>query len=246
MKLAGKTALVTGSSRGIGRAIAVKLSSLGAAVCINCRNNYEAAEETAEMLEGRSMIHGCDVSVPNEVKEMFRSIREKLGPVDILVNNAGIIRDSYIAFMKEMDWDDVIDVHMKGTYLCIKNAARGMISLKKGRIITIGSDAGFAGDVQRINYAGAKAGITGMTKTAARELAPYGITVNCVAPGLIRTELLEQTDAQKNEQITEMIPLRRAGSAEDVAEAVAFLASEESSYITGQVLRVDGGLYTAY
>ena len=243
MKLAGNVALVTGSSRGIGRAVAVKLSSLGASVCINYNTNKKAAEETQEMLKGESVVHQCDVSVPGDVKKMFNTIKETLGPVDILINNAGIIKDSYLAFMKEEDWDRVIDVNMKGTYLCMKNAARGMISGKKGRIINIGSDAGLMGDVQRINYSGAKAGIAGMTKAAARELASYNITVNCISPGLITTDMVEETDSKKQEAILRMIPMGRPGLAEEVATAAAFFACEESGYITGQVLRVDGGLY---
>ena len=243
MKLAGQVALVTGSSRGIGRAVAIKLSSLGASVCINYNKNKKAAEETAEILTGESIIHQCDISVPIEVKEMFNHIKETLGPADILVNNAGIIRDSYLAFMKEEDWDRVIDVHMKGTYLCMKNAARAMISRKKGRIINIGSDAGLMGDVQRVNYSGAKAGIAGMTKAAARELASYNITVNCISPGLINTDILDETDEKKREAILKLIPLGRMGLAEEVAGAASFFACEESGYITGQILRVDGGLY---
>lgn len=243
MKLAGQTALITGSSRGIGRAAAVRLSSMGASVCINFTSNRKAAEETAEELKGESMIHKCDVSIPEEVGNMFTRIKETLGPVDILVNNAGIVRDSFMMFMKEEDWNSVIDVHMKGAYLCMKHAARSMISKKAGRIINIGSDAGLMGDIQRVNYSGAKAGIAGMTKAAARELASYGITVNCISPGLIQTDMLDEGGTEKRDAVTRMTPMGRPGLPEEVAAAVAFLASEESGYITGQVLRVDGGLY---
>lgn len=238
-----RTALVTGSSRGIGRQIAVELDSDGISVCINCREHTNEAEQTASLLSGDHGIFKADVSAPLQVREMFSQIKDRFGGVDILVNNAGVTRDSYLLFLKEDDWNRVVDVNMKGTYLCMKNAARHMMSKKWGRIINISSVAGHMGDVQRVNYAGSKAGIEGMSRSAARELAQYNITVNCVAPGLIQTEMAEDSQTGKSEKIQERIPIGRRGMPEEVARAVKFLASERAGYITGQALRVDGGLF---
>ncbi|MFH1708915.1 MAG: 3-oxoacyl-ACP reductase family protein [Planctomycetota bacterium] len=239
--LAGKTALVTGGGRGIGRAIALRLGRLGAVVAVNYREDAAAAGATVAQLGGTAAAFQADITVPAAVQAMFKAVRDRFGGVDILVNNAGIARDGFLAMLREEDWDAVVDVSMKGAYLCMKSAVRGMIGRKWGRIINIGSVAGRMGDMQRVHYAGAKAGLEGMTRAAARELAAHNITVNCVAPGLIATGVAE-ADPRKAAAIVKMVPFGRPGTPEEVAGAVAFLASDASAYITGQVLVVDGGL----
>ncbi len=242
INLTGKVALVTGSSRGIGQATALRLSKAGAAVYVNFSKDSEGAENTVKLLQNGGGTVCADVSDSDAVKAMFKKIRDESGGVDILVNNAGVLIDEFMMFIKDESWERTIDVNMKGTLYCMKAAARGMISKKWGRIINISSAAGLVGDSQRVHYSGAKAGIIGMTKAAAREMAAYNVTVNAIAPGLIDTELIIEGDEKKKEKLLGRIPLGRRGEPEDVAGAVLFLASEEASYITGQVLGVDGGL----
>lgn len=245
MKLTGKTAVVTGSSRGIGRAIALALAAQGAGVVVNYRARQAEAEAVADEIRaagGQAAVVGADVSRLDDVKRLADEAMKRFGRIDILVNNAGLVRDSYIAFMKDEEWDDVVDTVLKGAFYGIKVMGREMARRKAGRIINISSDAGLMGDLMRANYASAKAGLIGLTKTAAREMAGSGVTVNAVAPGLIETDMTAGMPEARRAKQLDMIPQKRFGMPADVAAAVAFLASDEAGYITGQVISVDGGL----
>ena len=243
--LEGKKALVTGSSRGIGRAIALKLAEYGADVAINYSGSREKAEETAEEIRrmGRqALLIRADVSLQADCERMFREIGEVFGNLDILVNNAGVTRDNLTMRMSEEEFDTVIDTNLKGSFFCMKYAGKMMMRKRYGRIINISSISGIRGTVGQINYCAAKAGIVGMTKSLARELASRNITVNAVAPGYINTDMTASLPENVKAAVLAQIPTGKMGTVQDIAEAAAFLASDRAAYITGQTLQVDGGM----
>ncbi len=243
--LTGKVALVTGGSRGIGRAIAEKLASLGARVVVNYHQNEAAAQEVVERIRaagGEAVAVQGDVRSAEDARRMVKTALDTFGRLDILVNNAGTTRDNLLALMKEEDWDLVLETNLKGTYQVTKAAIRSMMKQRSGRIINITSVAGVAGNPGQTNYAAAKAGIIGFTKSLAKEIGPRNITVNAVAPGYVPTDLTADLPEELIQQAVELTPLGRLGTVEDVANVVAFLASDEAGFITGQVLRVDGGM----
>jgi 3-oxoacyl-[acyl-carrier protein] reductase len=246
MSLEGKVAVVTGGSRGIGRAICIRLASMGALVYVNYVSRSSAAEETRNIIRdagGRAEIIGFDVAESGQVQDAFKTIIGDAGSVDILVNNAGITRDGLMARMKESDWDEVLNTNLKGSFLCAKAAARSMMKKKWGRIVNISSVSGVAGNPGQVNYSAAKAGLIGLTKSMAREYASRNITVNSVAPGYIETEMTGLLDDKARELIKLEIPLAAFGTTEDVAGAVAYLASDDGRYVTGQTLHINGGMY---
>lgn len=245
MKLENKVAVVTGASRGIGRKIAETLAAQGALVIINYCGSAQKAQEAAEEIVkagGKAEAVQCDVSDFTKAGEFLDYVVKTYGHLDILVNNAGITRDGLLMRMPEEDFDAVINTNLKGAFNCMRHAARQMIRQKNGRIINISSVSGVMGNAGQVNYAASKAGVIGMTKAAARELASRGITVNAIAPGFIRTEMTDVLTDSVKETVTAQIPMKSFGETEDVAAAAAFLASEEARYITGQVLCVDGGM----
>ncbi|MFC8683578.1 3-oxoacyl-[acyl-carrier-protein] reductase [Brevibacillus porteri] len=244
--LTGKTALVTGASRGIGRAIALKLAEAGANVVVNYAGSEAAASETVALIKemGRDAIMiRANVSSTEDVNDMFKAALDHFGAIDILVNNAGITRDNLIMRMKEDEWDDVIATNLKGVFNCIKAATRPMMKQRSGKIINITSVVGVLGNAGQANYVAAKAGVIGLTKTAARELASRNITVNAVAPGFIDTEMTAVLPEDVKAGLTSQIPLARLGQTDDIAAVVLFLASNAANYMTGQTLHVDGGMY---
>ncbi len=246
MSLTGKTALVTGGSRGIGRAVCLRLAQLGAKVYINYVRRPEAAMQTKAMIEkngGVAEVIGFDIADSIKVQECIKQIITEEGSLDILVNNAGITRDGLIARMKESDWDDVLGTNLKGAFLCSKAASRIMMKKRWGRIINITSVVGFSGNGGQSNYAAAKAGLVGLAKSLAREYATRGITVNCVAPGYIQTDMTEGLGEEVKEKVQSEIPMGDLGTVEDIAAAVAFLAGDDARYVTGQTIHVNGGLY---
>ena len=243
--LEGKVAVVTGAGRGIGRAIALKLAEEGAAVVINYNGSAAKAEEVVNTITsqgGKAMAVQCSVSDYESVAVMMKAVVDTYGRIDILVNNAGITRDNLLMKMSEEDFDAVIDTNLKGVFNCMKHVARQMIKQKGGRIINISSVSGVLGNAGQANYCAAKAGVIGITRSFAREAASRGITVNAVAPGFIETEMTDVLSENVKASVTEQIPMKHFGTTENIADAVAFLASDKAGYITGQVLCVDGGM----
>ena len=245
IELTGKAAVVTGGSRGIGKAICLRLAQQGADICFSYLGNAEAAKQTTTELEAlgrRVLAVQADVTQPEAAETLVKAALEALGKVDILVNNAGITRDDLIMRMSPDAWRDVLETNLFGAFYTLKAVTRPMLRAKSGRIIQITSVSGQAGQMGQANYSSAKAGLIGLTKAAARELGSRGITVNAVAPGFVLTELTQDLNADLQAEITNRTPLGRFGTTEEIAYAVAFLASDEAAYITGQVLAVDGGL----
>ena len=243
--LSGKAAVITGGSRGIGKAIALRLADQGADLCFSFRGNEEAAGATAKEIEAkgrRAVAIQADVTQPEAAEELVKAALDAYGKVDILVNNAGITRDDLIMRMKPEDFRDVLETNLFGAFWTLKAVTRPMLRAKSGRIINITSVSGQAGQMGQANYSSAKAGLIGLTKAAARELGSRGITVNAVAPGFVLTELTQDLSADLQQMAIDRTPLGRFGTVEEMAYAVAFLASDEAAYITGQVLAVDGGL----
>ena len=245
LRLTGKVALVTGAAQGIGRAIALLLARNGADIVVS-DINLEKAEETAKEIRAiapKALALKVDVSNLSDVERMVEGILEKLAKIDILVNNAGITRDKLILRMTEEDWDAVLSVNLKGTFNCTKAVIRHMAKQRSGKIVNIASVVGEMGNAGQANYSASKAGVIGLTKTIAREYAQRGINVNAIAPGYIETPMTEALPEKAKEELKKLIPMERLGKPEDVAEAALFLVSEEASYITGQVLNVNGGIY---
>src|SRR3989441_3880729 len=249
IKLQGRTALITGAGRGIGRATAIRLARDGARIAINFKGNAEAAAEARRLVEkggGEATLIQGDVSVDGQAEEVGKAaLAFGGGRLDILVNNAGITRDNLLLRMTAEEWDAVLDLNLRGTFLVTKAAMRPMMKQRAGRIVNVASIAGVVGNAGQANYAAAKAGIIGFTKTVAREMASRNITANAVAPGFIPTDFTDPLPQQVKDDLLKQIPLGRFGTVEDIANAIAFLASDEAGYITGQVLVVDGGMVTA-
>ena len=245
MKFNGQSAIVTGASRGIGREIALKLANEGAKVVVNYSGSKDKAEAVvAEIIAngGEAIVHQANVAVADEVKGLIDATMEAFGSIDILVNNAGITRDNLIMRMKEEDWDSVIDTNLKSVFLCTKAVSRQMMKQRKGSIVNVASIVGVAGNAGQANYVASKAGVIGLTKTTAKEFAARNIRVNAVAPGFIETEMTDALPEDIKSAMLTQIPLAKLGQAEEVAKVVAFLASDEASYMTGQTLHVDGGM----
>ncbi|RHW54819.1 3-oxoacyl-[acyl-carrier-protein] reductase [Clostridium botulinum] len=243
--LEGRTAIVTGASRGIGRAIAKKLASMGANLVLNYRSSAKEIDTLLEEIKEfgiETLVIQGDVSSFGDSKKIADEAKNKFGTIDILINNAGITKDSLILRMTEEDFDKVISVNLKGVYNCSKHIAPIMLKQRSGKIINISSVVGVAGNAGQCNYAAAKAGVIGITKSLAKELGSRGITVNAVAPGYIRTDMTDALPERVKKSIEDLLPLKRLGTPEDVAETVGFLASDKAAYITGQVIHVDGGM----
>lgn len=243
--LTGKIAIVTGASRGIGREIAVMLAAKGATVIVNYNGSAAKAEEVVKEIEvagGKAEAVQCNVSDYEKAEELLSYVIKQYGRVDILVNNAGITRDNLLMKMSEADFDAVLNTNLKGAFNCIRHVARQMLKQKGGRIINMSSVSGVLGNAGQANYCASKAGLIGLTKSVARELASRGITVNTVAPGFIDTEMTQVLPEAVKAAAVEQIPMKHFGSTKDIANVVAFLASEEAGYITGQVISVDGGM----
>lgn len=245
MKVQGQVALVTGASRGIGREIALELARQGADVAVNYAGNEALANEVVAEIEAmgqKAIAIRCNVAAADEVSHMVKETIEKLGKIDILVNNAGVTRDNLLMRMKEEEWDTVLNTNLKGVFLCTKAVTRPMMKQRKGRIINVASVVGVVGNAGQANYVAAKAGVIGLTKTTAKELAPRGINVNAIAPGFISTDMTEQLPEDVRNSLLSQIPLARFGEPADIAKVAVFLASEDSAYMTGQTLCIDGGM----
>lgn len=241
-----KSALVTGASRGIGRSIALQLADEGYNVAVNYAGNKEKAEAVVEEIKGKGVeafAIQANVANPDEVKDMIQEVVSQFGSLDVLVNNAGITRDNLLMRMKEQEWDDVIDTNLKGVFNCIQKAIRQMMKQRSGAIINLTSVVGAVGNPGQANYVATKAGVIGLTKTAARELASRGITVNAVAPGFIVSDMTDALSDELKDQMKSQIPLGRFGEDTDIANTVAFLASDKAKYITGQTIHVNGGMF---
>ncbi len=245
MMLEGKNALVTGASRGIGRAIALELAKQGSNVAVNYAGNEKKAEavvQEVEKLGCKAIKIKTDVADEAAVKMMVKEVISEFGSLDILVNNAGITRDNLLMRMKETEFDEVINTNLKGVFLCTKAVTRQMMKQRAGKIINVASIVGISGNPGQANYVAAKAGVIGLTKTTAKELASRNILVNAVAPGFISTDMTEALSQEQQEEMLAMIPLQKLGEPEDVAKVVRFLASDDASYITGQTIHIDGGM----
>lgn len=245
-KFENKIVLVTGAGRGIGASIAKRFASEGAEVIVNYSGNDEAAQKTVDEITatgGQAQKYKCSVNDSESVKVMIDEIIKKFGRIDILVNNAGITKDGLMLRMTDEDFDRVIDVNLKGTFNCTKYVSKYMLKQKSGKIINISSVVGLSGNAGQVNYSASKAGIIGITKSAAKELSSRGITVNAVAPGYVDTDMTKVLSDNIRNEIPKNIPLQRMGNVEDISNCVAFLASEDASYITGQVISVDGGMH---
>ena len=243
--LAGRVALVTGASRGIGASIAIRLAEAGARVGVNYHTSREAAEKVIEKIAesgGEALLVGGNVAEEASAEAVVKQVMEQWGQIDILVNNAGINRDRLLLRMKVDDWDQVLDVNLRGSFLCSKFVMPQMIKQRRGRIVNISSVVGLSGNPGQANYAAAKAGLIGFTKAVAREVASRNVTVNAVAPGFVTTGMVENLSEETRKQILGRIPMGRFGTAEDVSQAVLFLCGDGAAYITGQVLTIDGGL----
>ncbi|WP_300348985.1 3-oxoacyl-[acyl-carrier-protein] reductase [Clostridium sp.] len=243
--LKDKVAIVTGGTRGIGRAIVLKLADQGVNIVVNYRNSDKEAEELKAILKEKGvkvLTVKCDISNFEDSKNLIDKCKDEFGKIDILVNNAGITKDTLIMRMKEEDFDNVIDVNLKGTFNCAKHASAIMLKQKFGKIINMTSVVGITGNAGQVNYAASKAGVIGLTKSLARELGSRGITVNAVAPGFINTDMTKGLSDKVKEEAAKNIPLKKLGNPDDVANLVGFLASDLSNYITGQVINVDGGM----
>ncbi|MCJ1783143.1 3-oxoacyl-[acyl-carrier-protein] reductase [Mammaliicoccus sciuri] len=241
-----KTAIVTGASRGIGRKIALELGKEGYNVVVNYAGNKEKAEEVVSEIKSfgvEAFVFQANVSEQDEVKAMIKETTSQFGTIDVLVNNAGITRDNLLMRMKQDEWDDVINTNLKGVFNCVQAVTRPMLKQKSGRIINLSSVVGSLGNAGQVNYVATKSGVEGMTRTFARELASRGITCNAVAPGFIVSDMTDQLSDELKEQMKSQIPLARFGEDSDIAHTVAFLASDKASYITGQTIHVNGGMY---
>ncbi len=245
MKIQGQVALITGASRGIGREIALELARQGANVAVNYAGNEAMANEVVAEIQAmgqKAIAIRCNVADADEVALMVKTTIEQFGCIDILVNNAGVTRDNLLMRMKEEEWDTVLNTNLKGVFLCTKAVTRPMMKQRKGRIINVASVVGVVGNAGQANYVAAKAGVIGLTKTTAKELAPRGINVNAIAPGFISTDMTDQLPDEAKSSLLKQIPLSRFGEPSDIAKVAVFLASEDSAYMTGQTLCVDGGM----
>lgn len=245
MNLEAKVALVTGASRGIGREIALELARQGANIAVNYSGSEAKANEVVDLIKemGRDAFAiQCDVSNSESVTNMVKETIDRFGKLDILVNNAGITRDNLLMRMKEDEWDDVININLKGVFLCTKAVTRQMMKQRYGRIINVASIVGVSGNPGQANYVAAKAGVIGLTKTTAKELAARNITANAIAPGFITTDMTDKLTEEVKNEMLKVIPLARFGEPKDIAKVAAFLASDDSAYMTGQTLHIDGGM----